>query len=146
MSFCQVYLCLLLSVSPDSPDRRKFPALLQTTRWLQHWVYGGKWRTTLHHTCTHSPLLHCTTTHPNTFTCAAPHCTPPVHAHFYCQSAIICCFLPLLGERTIDLSIMFQAWRKYDTDRSGYIEANELKVRMLEGQGDWPGTPNYWVL
>lgn len=21
-----------------------------------------------------------------------------------------------------------QAWRKYDTDRSGYIEANELKV------------------
>ena len=23
----------------------------------------------------------------------------------------------------------FQAWRRYDTDRSGYIEANELKVR-----------------
>lgn len=24
---------------------------------------------------------------------------------------------------------VFQAWRRYDTDRSGYIEANELKVR-----------------
>lgn len=23
---------------------------------------------------------------------------------------------------------IFQAWRKYDTDRSGYIESNELKV------------------
>lgn len=25
-------------------------------------------------------------------------------------------------------STLFQAWRRYDTDRSGYIEANELKV------------------
>lgn len=23
-----------------------------------------------------------------------------------------------------------QAWRKYDTDRSGYIESNELKVTL----------------
>lgn len=27
------------------------------------------------------------------------------------------------------VSPSFQAWRRYDTDRSGYIEANELKVR-----------------
>lgn len=26
------------------------------------------------------------------------------------------------------LAFLLQAWRKYDTDRSGYIEANELKV------------------
>lgn len=26
-----------------------------------------------------------------------------------------------------------QAWRRYDTDRSGYIEANELKVGCLHG-------------
>ncbi len=40
-----------------------------------------------------------------------------------------------------------QAWRRYDTDRSGYIEANELKVGCLHGvipvvtQGDsrWDG-------
>ena len=31
------------------------------------------------------------------------------------------------------LTFPLQAWRKYDTDRSGYIEANELKVgRVLE--------------
>ena len=28
-----------------------------------------------------------------------------------------------------------QAWRKYDTDRSGYIEANELKVGWALGEG-----------
>ena len=35
----------------------------------------------------------------------------------------------------VDTTIMFfglQAWRWYDTDRSGYIEANELKVRLFE--------------
>lgn len=29
------------------------------------------------------------------------------------------------------LAFPLQAWRKYDTDRSGYIEANELKVRSV---------------
>lgn len=29
------------------------------------------------------------------------------------------------------LAFSLQAWRKYDTDRSGYIEANELKVRLV---------------
>lgn len=28
-----------------------------------------------------------------------------------------------------------QAWRRYDTDRSGYIEANELKVGCGQGVG-----------
>lgn len=28
-----------------------------------------------------------------------------------------------------------QAWRRYDTDRSGYIEANELKVGCGHGVG-----------
>lgn len=28
-----------------------------------------------------------------------------------------------------------QAWRRYDTDRSGYIEANELKVGCRQGVG-----------
>uniref|UniRef100_A0A0F8D140 Calretinin n=1 Tax=Larimichthys crocea TaxID=215358 RepID=A0A0F8D140_LARCR len=28
------------------------------------------------------------------------------------------------------------AWRRYDTDRSGYIEANELKLRMFDLNGD----------
>lgn len=31
------------------------------------------------------------------------------------------------------LALPLQAWRKYDTDRSGYIEANELKVRWVLG-------------
>lgn len=29
-----------------------------------------------------------------------------------------------------------QAWRRYDTDRSGYIEANELKVGCERGAGE----------
>uniref|UniRef100_A0AAX7TR33 EF-hand domain-containing protein n=1 Tax=Astatotilapia calliptera TaxID=8154 RepID=A0AAX7TR33_ASTCA len=28
------------------------------------------------------------------------------------------------------------AWRRYDTDRSGYIEANELKLKMFDLNGD----------
>lgn len=32
-----------------------------------------------------------------------------------------------------------QAWRRYDTDRSGYIEANELKVGCRHGVG-WAGS------
>ena len=40
------------------------------------------------------------------------------------------------------LTFLLQAWRKYDTDRSGYIEANELKVGWaLSGRvwkdGEW---------
>lgn len=27
------------------------------------------------------------------------------------------------------LTFLLQAWRKYDSDRSGYIESNELKVK-----------------
>ena len=34
-------------------------------------------------------------------------------------TAAVCCNLSLAPP---------QAWRRYDTDRSGYIEANELKV------------------
>lgn len=33
------------------------------------------------------------------------------------------------------LAFPLQAWRKYDTDRSGYIEANELKVGWAWGEG-----------
>ena len=36
-----------------------------------------------------------------------------------------------------------QAWRRYDTDRSGYIEANELKVGCGHGAG-WDGCPPPW--
>lgn len=32
--------------------------------------------------------------------------------------------------------LFYQVWREYDTDHSGYIEADELKVRGL-----WPLTP-----
>lgn len=39
------------------------------------------------------------------------------------------------------LAFPLQAWRKYDTDRSGYIEANELKVgrasRRVWRCGEW---------
>lgn len=28
------------------------------------------------------------------------------------------------------VTFLLQAWRKYDSDRSGYIESNELKVNM----------------
>lgn len=31
--------------------------------------------------------------------------------------------------RWLTLTFLLQAWRKYDSDRSGYIEANELKVK-----------------
>ncbi|KAI5607811.1 calretinin [Silurus asotus] len=31
---------------------------------------------------------------------------------------------------------MSEAWRKYDTDRSGFIEANELKLKMFDLNGD----------
>lgn len=33
-----------------------------------------------------------------------------------------------------------QAWRRYDTDRSGYIEANELKVGCGHGVGWVPAS------
>lgn len=29
------------------------------------------------------------------------------------------------------ITLLLQAWRRYDTDRSGYIEANELKVKHI---------------
>lgn len=32
-------------------------------------------------------------------------------------------------------AVASQAWRRYDTDRSGYIEANELKVGCGQGVG-----------
>ena len=32
------------------------------------------------------------------------------------------------------MAFPLQAWRKYDTDRSGYIEANELKVGWAWGR------------
>lgn len=29
----------------------------------------------------------------------------------------------------LTVTFLLQAWRKYDSDRSGYIESNELKVK-----------------
>lgn len=29
------------------------------------------------------------------------------------------------------VTFLLQAWRKYDSDRSGYIESNELKVKRV---------------
>lgn len=40
----------------------------------------------------------------------------------------VCIGAGLTPRFPLALSILFQAWRRYDTDRSGYIEANELKV------------------
>lgn len=37
------------------------------------------------------------------------------------------------------LTFLLQAWRKYDTDRSGYIEANELKVGWALPGRVWKG-------
>lgn len=31
--------------------------------------------------------------------------------------------------RRFTVTFLLQAWRKYDSDRSGYIESNELKVK-----------------
>lgn len=42
----------------------------------------------------------------------------------------LCVFLySLLFESYCNVTLLLQAWRKYDTDRSGYIESNELKVK-----------------
>lgn len=44
------------------------------------------------------------------------------------------CDLCISAEKLLSINVFlcfidfFQAWRRYDTDRSGYIEANELKV------------------
>lgn len=35
----------------------------------------------------------------------------------------------MVGGRWFTLTFLLQAWRKYDSDRSGYIESNELKVK-----------------
>lgn len=35
----------------------------------------------------------------------------------------------MISERSFTVTFLSQAWRKYDSDRSGYIESNELKVK-----------------
>ena len=35
----------------------------------------------------------------------------------------------MLSENCLNVALVLQAWREYDSDRSGYIEANELKVK-----------------
>ncbi|XP_067399592.1 calretinin isoform X2 [Emydura macquarii macquarii] len=48
------------------------------------------------------------------------------------EENFLLCFRQHVGSS----SEFMEAWRKYDTDRSGYIEANELKLRMFDMNGD----------
>uniref|UniRef100_A0A8P0NMF7 Calbindin 2 n=1 Tax=Canis lupus familiaris TaxID=9615 RepID=A0A8P0NMF7_CANLF len=48
------------------------------------------------------------------------------------EENFLLCFRQHVGSSTE----FMEAWRKYDTDRSGYIEANELKLRMFDLNGD----------
>lgn len=40
------------------------------------------------------------------------------------------CLCNICGAHVQQCDYSLQAWRKYDSDRSGYIESNELKVRL----------------
>uniref|UniRef100_A0A8V0ZPW2 Calbindin 2 n=1 Tax=Gallus gallus TaxID=9031 RepID=A0A8V0ZPW2_CHICK len=48
------------------------------------------------------------------------------------EENFLLCFRQHVGSS----SEFMEAWRRYDTDRSGYIEANELKLRMFDMNGD----------
>ncbi|ROL43245.1 Calretinin [Anabarilius grahami] len=48
------------------------------------------------------------------------------------EENFLLCFRQFVGSSTEFMA----AWRKYDTDRSGFIEANELKLRMFDLNGD----------
>ncbi|NXT36812.1 CALB2 protein, partial [Pelecanoides urinatrix] len=50
------------------------------------------------------------------------------------EENFLLCFRQHVGSS----SEFMEAWRRYDTDRSGYIEANELKVGCGHGAG-WDG-------
>uniref|UniRef100_A0A8B9KRQ4 Calbindin 2a n=1 Tax=Astyanax mexicanus TaxID=7994 RepID=A0A8B9KRQ4_ASTMX len=48
------------------------------------------------------------------------------------EENFLLCFRQFVGSS----SEFMAAWRRYDTDRSGYIEANELKLKMFDLNGD----------
>ncbi|KAI2653568.1 Calretinin [Labeo rohita] len=48
------------------------------------------------------------------------------------EENFLLCFRQFVGSSTEFMA----AWRKYDTDRSGFIEANELKLKMFDLNGD----------